>query len=290
MAQSATAVGSAIAQKWHAELLRQRMKLLSAAEACNRNYEGEATRGGDSVRINMVGDITVNSSHSRSADMSLQTLGTTDMTLFIDAEDDFAFYLDDVDAKQTVTDLMPESMRRAAYKMRDTADQYVFTKMSGSVSTANVLTPATVGTAGQDIDLFELLVDISVALDNVDAPEDNRWVFLPPWACGMLVKDPRRTSFGTSANLSTYGSGYIGRSVDGLEVFKTRNLPTTSGVVTVLAGTKDATTLADQLSEYETVRHPLRFGDIHKGLHVYGAKVIRPDELVSVAITQSTGN
>ena len=288
MAQSATTVGSAIAQKWHAELLRQRMKLLSAVEACNRNYEGEVSRGGDSVRINMVGDITINSSHSRTGDLSLQNLQTTDMTLVIDAEDDFAFYLDDVDAQQTVSDLMPESMRRAAYKMRDTADQYVFTKMNASVSTANQLTAAVVGTGGSDADLFELLVDIAVALDNVDAPEGNRWVFLPPWACGMLVKDPRRSSFGTTANLQTYGSGYIGRTVDGLEIFKTRNLPTSAGATTVLAGTKDATTFADQISKYETVRHPLRFGDIHKGLHVYGAKVIRPDELVSVAITQAT--
>lgn len=288
MAQSATTVGSAIAQKWHAELLRQRMKLLSAVEACNRNYEGEVTRGGDSVRINMIGDITVNSSHSRSADMSLQSLQTTDMSLLIDAEDDFAFYLDDVDSKQTVSDLMPESMRRAAYKMRDTSDQYVFTKMNASVATANQLTAAVIGTGGSDSDLFELLVDVSVALDNVDAPEGNRWVFLPPWACGMLVKDPRRSSFGTSANLQTYGSGYIGRTVDGLEIFKTRNLPTSGSATTILAGTKDATTFADQISKYETVRHPLRFGDIHKGLHVYGAKVIRPDELVSVAITQAT--
>lgn len=288
MAQSATTVGSAIAQKWHAELLRQRMKLLSAVEACNRNYEGEVTRGGDSVRINMVGDISINTSHSRSADLTLQSLQTTDMSLVIDAEDDFAFYLDDVDAQQTVSDLMPESMRRAAYKMRDTSDQYVFTKMNASVASANQLTAAVVGTGGSDADLFELLVDIAVALDNVDAPDGNRWVFLPPWACGMLVKDPRRSSFGTSQNLTTYGSGYIGRTVDGLEIFKTRNLPTSGGATTILAGTKDATTFADQISKYETVRHPLRFGDIHKGLHVYGAKVIRPDELVSVAITQGT--
>lgn len=287
MAQSASTVGSDISQVWAAELLRQRMKLLSAALGCNRNYEDRVVRGGDTVRINMVGDITIGS-HTRNADISIQTLNTTDMSLVIDAEDEFLFYLDDVDAQQTVSDLMPESMKRAAYKLRDTMDQYIFTKMNAGVAANNVLTAATVGTGGSDSDAFELLVDISVALDNVDAPEDGRFVFIPPWFAGVLRKDPRRTSFGTSQNLSTYGSGYVGTSVDGLDIMISRNLPTSGGATTLIAGTKDATTLAEQINKYETVRHQLRFGDIHKGLHVYGAKVIRPDELVSVAVTQAT--
>src|SRR5689334_7643520 len=119
MAQSASTVGSDISQVWAAELLRQRMKLLSAALGYNRNYEDRVVRGGDTVRINMVGDITIGS-HTRNQDISIQTLNTTDMSLVIDAEDEFLFYLDDVDAQQTVSDLMPESMKRAAYKLRDT--------------------------------------------------------------------------------------------------------------------------------------------------------------------------
>lgn len=288
MAQSATGNGSDIAQLWAAELQRARQKLLSASEGCNRMYESRILRGGDSVRINMVNDITVNSSHSRSADMTLQTLRTTDMTLVIDAEDDYAFYVDDVDQQQMAADIMPEAMARAAYKLRDTMDQYIFTTMSGSVNATNVLTAATVGTGASDSDLYEILVDIDEALDNVDAPSENRFCFLPPFGAALIRKDPRRVSFGTSENLTTYGSGYIGKSIGGMDIFITRNLPTTAGVVTVLAGTRDATTLAEQMSKAEANRHPTRFGDIHKGLHVYGAKVVRPDELVSIALTKAT--
>ena len=286
MAQSATTVGSDIAQLWAAELQRSREKLLSYAQGCNRQYESRVLRGGDSVRINMVGDITVNTTHSRSADMSLQNLQTVDMTLVIDSEDDFAFYLDDVDSTQTISDLMPESMRRAAYKLRDTMDSYIASAMSNGAATT--LTAATVGTGGSDSDAFELLVDLSVKLDEANAPEDNRFVFIPPWYKGLLLKDPRRTSFGTTQNLSTYGSGYLGRTVEGLEVFVSNNVPTSGSAYTVIAGTRDATTLAEQINKYETVRHPTRFGDIHKGLHVYGAKVVRPSELVKVAVTQAT--
>src|SRR5688500_13300700 len=121
MPQSVSTVQSDIGQVWAAELLRARDKLLSFAEGCNRRYEDKILRGGDTVRINSIGDITVTTAHVRTgADMTIQLLRTTPQTLVIDNEDDFLFYLDDVDAKQAMSDLMPEAMRRAAYKLRDT--------------------------------------------------------------------------------------------------------------------------------------------------------------------------
>jgi hypothetical protein len=283
MAQSASTVGSNIPQLWAAELQKARRKLLSAAQGCNRMYEDRVLRGGDTVRISTVGDITINTAHSRTADLTLQALQTTDQSLVIDAEDDFAFYLDDVDAKQVISDLMPESMSRAAYKIRDVMDQYIFTKMNASA--ANDLGDFTVGLGGSDSDIYELMVDVATALDNVDAPEEGRFVFVPPSIAGLIRKDPRKVGFGTSENLRVYGSGYIGTSIGGLDIFISRNLPTSGSSTTLLAGTKSATTLAEQITKYETVRHPLRFGDIHKGLHVYGAKVVRPSELVKLDVT-----
>jgi hypothetical protein len=289
MAQSASTVQSDVSQVWAAELLRARDKLLSFAQGCNRTYEARVMRGGDTVRINTVGDITVNSTHLRAgADMTIQNLRTTPQTLVMDSEDDFLFYLDDVDSVQAVSEIMPESMRRAAYKLRDTMDSYIATTMAAGVATANVLAARTVGSGAGDSDAFELVVDMGVQLDVNNAPMENRWLFVPPWFAGTLLKDPRRTSFGTTENLRAYGSAYIGRSVGGLEIFVSNNVPVSGLAYTLLAGDKDATTLAEQINKYETNRHPLAFGDIHKGLHVYGAKVLRPDELVKCAVTQST--
>lgn len=286
MAQSVSTVASDISQVWAAELLRARDKLLSYAMGCNRQYESKILRGGDTVRINTVGDITVNSSHVRTgADMTIQLLRTTSQSLVMDSEDDFLFYLDDVDDVQAVSDLMPESMRRAAYKLRDTMDTYIAAAMAAGVSPDNTLAARTIGTGAGDDDAFDLLVDMGVELDESDAPGENRFVFIPPWFSGMLLKDPRRSSFGTTENLRAYGSAYVGRTVGGLEIFVSNNVPVSGSAYTVIAGSKDATTLAEQINKYETNRHPLAFGDIHKGLHVYGAKVLRPDELVKCAVT-----
>lgn len=289
MAQSVSTVQSDIGQVWAAELLRARDKLLSYAQGCNRKYEDKVLRGGEAVRINSIGDITINSSHVRTgADMTINLLRTTPQTLVIDNEDDFLFFLDDVDAKQAMSDLMPEAMRRAAYKLRDTMDSNIATVMAAGVASDNILTARTIGSGAGDADAFELLTEIAAELDEADSPEEGRFVFIPPKFKQALLNDPRRTSFGTTQNLTTYGSGYVGRSVSGLEVFMSNNVPVSGTTYTIIAGNKDATTLAEQIVKYETNRHPLAFGDIHKGLHVYGAKVLRPDEMVKCAVTFST--
>jgi hypothetical protein len=272
---------------WAAELQRARKKILSATQAVNRKYEGQIKKGGDTVRVNIVGDITV-ANYTRNSDISLETLDTTAVALLIDQEKAFGFYLDDVDRKQMVADIMPEAMSRAAYKLKDTKDQHLLTTLANGVGETNVLDARTIGHDGGDADPFNLLVDMGVVLDNTDTPEEGRFIFLPPWFCGEILKDPRRTSFGTTKNLAAYGSGYIGRTVGGLEMFKTRNLPTTNSVVTIVAGVRDAATFADQITDYETKRHPFRFGDNHFGLDVYGADVHRPDSLAKCAVTQSS--
>jgi len=47
-----------------------------------------------------------------------------------------------------------------------------------------------------------------------------------------------------------------------------------------LARTKRAIAFAEQLSEIDAYRPELRFADAVKGLHLYGAKVVYPNEMV----------
>ena len=45
-------------------------------------------------------------------------------------------------------------------------------------------------------------------------------------------------------------------------------------------GTKHAATFANQVNKTETVRNPNDFGDLVRGLSIYGRKVVSPDALV----------
>ena len=55
-----------------------------------------------------------------------------------------------------------------------------------------------------------------------------------------------------------------------------RNIP-----INAVMRTKRAVAFAEQLSEIEAYRPEMRFSDAVKGLHLYGAKVIYPTELVT---------
>lgn len=44
----------------------------------------------------------------------------------------------------------------------------------------------------------------------------------------------------------------------------------------IIAGTNAATTFAEQIAKVEATRKEKGFDDIVKGLHLYGAKVVRP--------------
>ena len=52
--------------------------------------------------------------------------------------------------------------------------------------------------------------------------------------------------------------------------------------------TKRAIAFAEQLSEIEAYRPELRFADAVKGLHLYGAKVVYPNEIVCLDISVPT--
>ena len=65
-------------------------------------------------------------------------------------------------------------------------------------------------------------------------------------------------------------------------MYKSNNIaaPSTAGGK-VLAGHISSTATAQTIISTETLRDPSSFGDIVRGLHVYGAKVLRPEALVS---------
>ncbi|NLO02799.1 MAG: hypothetical protein GX126_10860, partial [Bacteroidales bacterium] len=54
-----------------------------------------------------------------------------------------------------------------------------------------------------------------------------------------------------------------------------------------LAGSYGAVAYAEQIIETEAYKPERRFGDALKGLHVYGAKVVKPNELAIGLFTES---
>lgn len=274
-----------IPEIWTARLLSSLKKNTVAAALVNRDYEGEIKVKGDTVNITSISPPTIGD-YSAHVDISVEALTDANRKLIIDQSKYFAFEVDDIERAQVVSEgaLLAEATDQAGYGLRDVADRFLFETMANGASTAapdNVIeemTPANPGEA------YELLVDISVLLDQSNVPSDGRWVVVSPSFHGLLLKDSRFVSAGDDAGAVVRRNGRVGEAA-GLQVHKSNNLPdgATTGTVQI-AGYRGATSYAEQIAQMEGLRMEKRFADMVRGLHLYGAKVVRPEGLVTADV------
>lgn len=270
---------------WHGALLKNLDDLHVYKNACNREYEGDIKAYGDTVKINSIGDVTIKSYTKNSTIDAPEILDDSQQILVIDQQKYFNFAIDDIDERQQNVDAMDAAMERAAWGLAEVVDNYIAASLAANA--ANVLSAVTVGTGAADDDAYEVLVDLGVALDENNVPDGSRWIFVPPWYHGLLLKDPRFVSFGTDRNRANLRGDPIGEAA-GFTIYRTNNAPDSSSAKVLLAGYKGAVTFAEQINKVEAFRPQNQFADAMKGLHLYGMKVTRPYALAKVNATRAS--
>lgn len=278
------AITTFIPEVWAAVAEMQLRKSLVYAQdgIINRDYEGEISDAGDTVRINMIGTPTIGNATKYTSIGDPEQLNAADTALLIDQSKFYNFMVDDVDKAQTRPKVMESYIEEAQYGMADTVDQYVAGLMAAAVPSDNTL--GTTGSPKTDVDdagkAYEYLVELGTILSNNKVPRSNRWVVVPPWFYGYLLKDDRFVKAGTSATDQVLRNGIIGEAA-GFRVYESHNVPNASSTTgyKIIAGIRRATTFASQLVKQEAYRPPTFFADAVKGLHVYGAKVVFPSRL-----------
>jgi hypothetical protein len=270
---------------WSAKLFQELDKNHVLVGLANRDYEGEISAYGDSVKINGLGDITVNNYAPNVTSITPQQLTAEQTILLIDQAKYFAFYLDDVDAAQTKPKLMAEAMRKSAVALGNVSDQLLagfYTDAGVSVSSTSV----TIANA------LSVLAEAAEGLDENNVPMQGRWMVIPPWFHSKLVLNKILETDGAVDANNAYGNGFVGRAF-GFDMYMSNNL--TSGLSTTavtshyaLAGTSRAISFAEQVVSMEAYRPENSFSDAVKGLHVYGAKVVDPNALASIMISTTS--
>lgn len=280
------AIDNFIPEIWSARLLTALEKALVYGGIVNRDYEGEIRAAGDTVRINSIGDPTIGTYTKNTNIGDPETLTDAQSTLSIDQSKYFNFAVDDIDKAQAKPGVMDEAMQRSGYKLRDTADQYIAALYTG-VASGNTIGSDGTPKVPTKADAYEYLVDLGVLLDENDVPSDGRWVVVPPWFYGLLQKDDRFIDASKSGNAAALRNGQVGDAA-GFTVHKSNNTPNTSGTkYKIMAGHPIAMTYAQQILGVEAFRPEKRFGDAVKGLHVYGAKLVRPSAIVLLTANKS---
>ena len=280
---------------WSATLLTALRKTLvyGQSSVVNRNYEGEISQAGDTVRITSISDPTIGTYVPNVTVIAPEELTDSQRTLVIDQSKYFAFYVDDVDARQAKGDVMPEAMRRAAYKLADQADQYIAGLYTGiqaanAVNTGTAITFTAVGTTASEEFYNKVLVPLKVKLDEANVPTEGRWVVVPPWAHGLLLLSSLFSRVDGSGSDAAGRNGFVGRAA-GFDIMVSNNVPLITTDFAIIAGNNSALTFAEQISKTEAYRPESKFADAVKGLYLYGGKLVRPDSLAYARVTRVSG-
>lgn len=269
-----------IPEVWSAKMLVSLKKALVWAQpgVVNRDYEGDIKMQGDTVRIKSISRPTIATYTKNSTTISPETLTDAQRALYIDQAKYFAFEVDDIDAAQSVGGDLENALQEAVYGLRDTADQYI-AALYTEAATANEI--GTVSVTSGDL-AYTQLRKLSVLLDEANVPQEGRWAIVPPWYHGLLLENDKFVRLDASGTTEGLRNGIVGRAL-GFDILKSNNCVLVTGDdYAVTAGHPSAISYAEQIVKVETYRPENAFSDAVKGLHVYGAKVVRPTALATV--------
>lgn len=277
------AITAFIPEVFSADLLvgLEKSLVYGAPGVVNRNYEGEISQYGDTVRITSLADPTIGT-YTAHTDIVTEQVTDSDQTLLINQSKYFSFEVDDIEKRQARGDVMAEQARKSAYRLRDVADQYIASVMAAGVAAANLIAEGTITASNA----YDKLVDLAVILDENNVPTEGRFVVITPKFHGLLLKDQRFIAAGDSAGASVRANGVVGEAA-GFSVRKSNNVPDGPGAGAgklIIAGSDIATTYAEQIASVEADRLEKRFADFVKGLHLYGTKVVRPTALAAADV------
>jgi len=269
---------------WAAQLLVSLKKSLvyGAPGVVNRDYEGDIAQYGDTVHIISITQPTIGT-YTKHTDITIEDVDDADRTLVVDQSKYFAFEVDDIEARQGRLNGLDGAADEAAYGLRNVADQYLAGLMSAGVDAGNQVAEASLASAA---DAYDALVDLAVLLDGDNVPSDGRWAVITPAFHGLLLKDSRFIAAGDAQGAATRTNGVVGQAA-GFTLHKSNNSPDGPGAGAgkqVIAGHPMALSYAEQIAKVEAFRLEKRFADGLKGLHLYGAKVVRPTALAAADV------
>jgi hypothetical protein len=310
-----TYTGSFIPTLWSGKLLAKFYQNTMMSELFNTDYEGELKNQGDTVRIRLAPSISI-SDYVAGMNLNYEVPTPIFQDMQVNKGKYFGVQVNDVLAYQSDMNLMNMFTEDAAKQLKIQIENEVFFNSfvtegpaaaneggaAGAISAAyNLGTDIAPVDQATPENVLKAILRMSTVLDEQNVPEDGRWLLLTPFDRHLLMQSSLAQAYFTGDNSSVVRSGKIG-SIDRFDVYVSNLLPrgaagkalvagltdpATGGTVSnakarrvMVAGTKAAGSFAMTVNKTEPLRNQTDFGDIVRGLAVYGRKVVKPEALV----------
>jgi len=263
----------------------------------NQNYQADASNAKKVHIGKMTADITI-SDYTKNTDISApQVLTDSDTVLELDEQKYFNFYVDDIATAQTRPNFMSEAMRKSAIAIAQTIDTKVSADLvagAGSGAEIDIDDAHTVAEAGTALLTGMSNLKTAMRIANI-SKSITPWAVLTPKYLDVLEKyfllEGKTGIFLPATSEQVLRSGFMGNLL-GIDIYWSNRSPQHDNTGDlkdiIIAGTTDAFTYADNVTETVAYRPEKRFGDAVKGLYVYGVKVTEPNQLFTISNTGSS--
>ena len=312
--------GTFIPTLWSNKLNAKFYSSTMMTEIANTSWEGEIKNQGDTIRIRTAPSITINNYAGAGTTLTSEVPVPITQDMQINKGKYFSVQVNDILAHQADMDLMNMFTDDAAKQLKIQIENDVFFDWfvtSGAAATNKGATAGVSAAAynlGTDVapivettpaNILKAILAMSSALDEQNVPEDGRWLIISPFERQLLMQTDVAQAYFTGDSSSIVRTGKIGM-LDRFDVYVSNLLPkgaaakalvpglsAVSGGATVsnakkrrmmVAGTKAACSFASQITKTEPLRNQTDFGDIIRGLSVFGNTVTKNTALVTALV------
>jgi hypothetical protein len=301
-----------IPEIWSGKLIEKFYAATVLAAISNTDYEGEIKSYGDRVKIRTKPTLIINN-YLVNGDLALQRPAGSSVELTIDQGKYFAAIIDDVIEKQSDINNMSLWSDDASEQMKIVVDTDVLTYLLGTADVKNRgltaglisgninlgVTGTPIASVGRNpatgqVEIIDILLRIGQALDEQNIPETGRWIVMPTWATFQIKRSELREVFVSGDSVSILRNGKFGQ-IDRFTIYASNLLPNgvaaglAAGEWVIFGGHAHGLTFASQLTNVETIRSERTFGQILRGLQVYGRQVLDGKAICQAIVTQVAG-
>lgn len=280
--------GTFIPEIWSTKLVEKFYDATVLAAISNTDYEGEIKNQGDKVNIRTKPSITIRAYENGQA-LQLERPSSNIITLLIDKGYYWNTVIDDIMEVQMDINAVSLWSEDASEQMKIVIDTAVLGTVSAGIAARNKGTTAgrisqniNLGTAGAPISLdktnvIDYIIALGQVLDEQNVPQSGRWLVIPAWMSALIKRSDLKDAALSGDATSIMRNGRLGM-IDRFMIYESNLLPyvTTAGdnAHRIFAGVKGGLTFAAQIAKVESMRSELTFGQIMRGLSVFGSKMV----------------
>lgn len=292
------AIGDAVPEIVAARMIRRLGETLVFAARTNPEYTAEL-RDGDKVHMVQQGDVTVGDYTPGTAFTPQTGAPGSKITLELNKKKYYAVYIDDVHARQARPNILQSAVNVGATKLAEQIDADVKTAMHAAADAAGHSLSFGATGANNGIDLSDATagainaVDAGILkngwvaaqreMDDANVPQPGRFAIIGPVMRSALSLLFSAGEVSDAVLDTSLRNGFVG-SLFGFNIYMTSNPKNTAASESLIWGSDYGLATVVQIDQSEQLRDPGRFGDIVRGLAVYGSKAIEPESLYEATL------